>query len=167
MADFDINPAALSSRPSISVSTPVLSNKSITVSSLQKPKTSQLIPSRIDLEPIYTKLKACIAPEHWTTYKEATTQFLVGTILPHRSYDASCSSRLLHAPASLVTLTDLFPGCCRSLKPSRVQREDRPDTRIGNWREGAPPQPADSCDIRQCHEGDAGPGPCALGQRKR
>jgi len=90
MADFDINPAALSSRPSISVSTPVLSNKSITVSSLQKPKASQLIPSRIDLEPIYTKLKSCIAPEQWATYKEATTQFLVGMVLSHLSYDISC-----------------------------------------------------------------------------
>ncbi|OIW28517.1 hypothetical protein CONLIGDRAFT_380970 [Coniochaeta ligniaria NRRL 30616] len=80
MADFDINPAALSSRPSISVSTPVLSTKSITVSSLTKPKTSQLIPSRIDLEPIYTKLKSCIDPEQWSAYKEATTQFLVGRL---------------------------------------------------------------------------------------
>ncbi|KAH8911035.1 hypothetical protein BR93DRAFT_907884 [Coniochaeta sp. PMI_546] len=80
MADFDINPAALSSRPSISVSTPVLSTKSITVSSLQKPKTSQLIPSRIDLEPIYTKLKSYIDPEQWPAYKEATTQFLVGRL---------------------------------------------------------------------------------------
>ncbi len=86
MADFDINPAALSSRPSISVSTPVLSTKSITVSSITKPKTSQLIPSRIDLEPIYTKLKSCIDPEQWPTYKEATTQFLVGTVPPSLSY---------------------------------------------------------------------------------
>jgi transcriptional coactivator HFI1/ADA1 len=92
MADFDINPAALSSRPSISVSTPVLSNKSITVSSLQKPKTSQLIPSRIDLEPIYTKLKACIDTEQWPTYKEATTQFLVG-MTPHPSCNFTCSAQ--------------------------------------------------------------------------
>jgi transcriptional coactivator HFI1/ADA1 len=77
----DINPAALS-RPSISLSTPVLSNKSINVSvpSIHKtPKTSQLIPPRIDLEPIYTKLKASIGTEQWTTYKDSITNFLIGT----------------------------------------------------------------------------------------
>ncbi|KAK3942276.1 transcriptional coactivator HFI1/ADA1 [Diplogelasinospora grovesii] len=78
----DINPAALS-RPSISLTTPILSKASINVgaSSLQKaPKTSQLIPSRIDLEPIYTALKSSIGPEAWVIYKEATTQFLIGRL---------------------------------------------------------------------------------------
>ncbi len=76
----DINPAALS-RPSISLSTPVLSKQSINVSlpSLHKaPKTSQLIPSRIDLEPIYAALKASIGPEQWPTYKESFTNFMIG-----------------------------------------------------------------------------------------
>ncbi|KAK3681469.1 transcriptional regulator of RNA polII, SAGA, subunit-domain-containing protein [Podospora appendiculata] len=79
----DINPAALSSRPSISLTTPILANKSINVSvpSLQKtPKTSQLIPARIDLEPIYTALKASIGAEGWGIYKEATTQFFIGRL---------------------------------------------------------------------------------------
>ncbi|KAK0720689.1 transcriptional regulator of RNA polII, SAGA, subunit-domain-containing protein [Lasiosphaeris hirsuta] len=78
----DINPAALS-RPSANLSTPILSNKSINVSvpSLQKaPKTSQLIPARIDLEPIYAALKSSIGAEGWTIYKEATTQFLIGRL---------------------------------------------------------------------------------------
>jgi transcriptional coactivator HFI1/ADA1 len=77
----DINPAALS-RPSISLSTPVLSKQSINVSvpSIHKaPKTSQLVPPRIDLEPIYTALKASIGAEQWTVYKEATTNFFIGT----------------------------------------------------------------------------------------
>lgn len=77
----DINPAALS-RPSISLSTPVLANKSINVSvpSIHKaPKTSQLVPPRIDLEPIYTALKASIGAEQWATYKETITGFLIGT----------------------------------------------------------------------------------------
>jgi transcriptional coactivator HFI1/ADA1 len=81
----DINPAALS-RPSISLSTPILSNKTINVSvpSLQKaPKSSQLIPARIDLEPIYTALKSVIGAEGWAIYKEATTQFLIGMFIPH------------------------------------------------------------------------------------
>ncbi|KAM7196533.1 Transcriptional regulator of RNA polII, SAGA, subunit domain containing protein [Naviculisporaceae sp. PSN 640] len=78
----DINPAALS-RPSISITTPILSNKSINVSTLsaQKPvKTSQSIPTRIDLEPIYTALKQSIGPEGWAIYKETTTQFLIGRL---------------------------------------------------------------------------------------
>ncbi|KAK3377845.1 transcriptional regulator of RNA polII, SAGA, subunit-domain-containing protein [Podospora didyma] len=79
----DINPAALS-RPSISLSTPILSNKSINVSvpsSLQKPaKSSLLIAQRIDLEPIYAALKSAIGAEGWAIYKEATTQFFVGRL---------------------------------------------------------------------------------------
>ncbi|EON98200.1 putative transcriptional co-activator protein [Phaeoacremonium minimum UCRPA7] len=78
----DINPADLS-RPAISLSTPILSTKSITVSgpALQKaPKTSQIIPARIDLEPIYTALKAAIGAEQWAAYKEATTQFFLGRL---------------------------------------------------------------------------------------
>ncbi|AEO57038.1 hypothetical protein MYCTH_2302759 [Thermothelomyces thermophilus ATCC 42464] len=78
----DINPAALS-RPSINLSTPVLSKQSINVSvpSIHKaPKTSQLIPARIDLEPIYTALKASIGAEQWPTYKETITNFLIGRL---------------------------------------------------------------------------------------
>lgn len=75
----DINPAALS-RPAIGLSTPILSSKTINVSvpSVQKPKTSQLIPARIDLEPIYAALKSSIGPEGWAIYKESSTQFLIG-----------------------------------------------------------------------------------------
>lgn len=77
----DINPAALS-RPSIGLSTPVLSKQSINVSvpTIHKaPKANQLIPARIDLEPIYTALKASIGAEQWPTYKETITNFLIGT----------------------------------------------------------------------------------------
>lgn len=80
----DINPAALS-RPSVSLSTPILATKSINVSvpPLQKPKTSQLIPARIDLEPIYTALRANIGLEQWNVYKEAVSNFLVGLYSPN------------------------------------------------------------------------------------
>jgi transcriptional coactivator HFI1/ADA1 len=84
MPDFDINPAALS-RPSISLSTPILSNKSITVSApsvTKTPKSSQLIPARIDLEPIYIKLKTHIDADQWPVYKEAVRQFLIGSSYP-------------------------------------------------------------------------------------
>lgn len=76
----DINPAALS-RPSISLSTPTLSNKSITVSapgSQKIIKTSQVVSPRIDLEPLYTALKAVIPADQWLVYKQSSTQFLIG-----------------------------------------------------------------------------------------
>ncbi|KAI8232299.1 Transcriptional coactivator HFI1/ADA1 [Colletotrichum sp. SAR 10_86] len=79
----DIDPAALSSRPSVNLSTPTLSNKSITVQppgSIKAAKTSQIIPARIDLEPLYTALKQAIGPEAWIVYKESTTEFLIGRL---------------------------------------------------------------------------------------
>lgn len=75
----DIDPAALS-RPAVAL-TPTLSAKSISVAipGAQKfPKTSQIIPSRIDLEPLYTALKSAIGPEQWLVYKESTTEFFLG-----------------------------------------------------------------------------------------
>jgi transcriptional coactivator HFI1/ADA1 len=80
----DIDPAALS-RPSVSLSTPVLSTKSLSGSgsgSLKTTKSGQIVPSRIDLEPLYTELKAAIGPEQWLIYKEATTEFFIGTTIP-------------------------------------------------------------------------------------
>jgi transcriptional coactivator HFI1/ADA1 len=76
----DIDPAALS-RPAVALSTPTLSSKSlsITATSTQKPKASQIIPARIDLEPLYTALKAAIGSEQWAAYKESTSNFFLGT----------------------------------------------------------------------------------------
>ncbi|KAL2206041.1 hypothetical protein CC79DRAFT_839763 [Sarocladium strictum] len=76
----DIDPAALS-RPA-NFSTPTLSSKtlSITAPGAVKISKSQAIPQRIDLEPLYTALKAAIAPEQWLPYKEATTEFLIGRL---------------------------------------------------------------------------------------
>lgn len=77
-----MNPAELS-RPAIGLTTPILSHKSITVgaSSLQKtPKVSNAVPVRIDLEPVYSALKAAIGSELWPVYKETTSQFLVGRL---------------------------------------------------------------------------------------
>lgn len=75
----DIDPAALS-RPAVGVSTPVLSSKTLSgsFSSATKPVKSSQIPARIDLEPLYTELKAAVGLEQWLIYKEATTEFLVG-----------------------------------------------------------------------------------------
>jgi len=87
----DINPAALS-RPSIGLSTPSFSGKpgSVNVSgpssasasvppTHSKPQKTSLVPPRIDLEPIYTTLKAAIGAEQWLVYKETLTNFLTGT----------------------------------------------------------------------------------------
>ncbi|ERS95936.1 hypothetical protein HMPREF1624_07471 [Sporothrix schenckii ATCC 58251] len=76
----DINPADLS-RPAVSLSTPILSNKSITVSSSLKPsKAGQSIPPRIELEQAYTSLRMAVGNEQWKIYKTATTQFLIGRL---------------------------------------------------------------------------------------
>lgn len=86
MPDIDINPAALS-RPSISLSTPTLATKSITVSGtgVQKTtKSSQIVPARIDLEPLYTALKIAISPEQWIIYKETIAEFFCGMRLSLR-----------------------------------------------------------------------------------
>lgn len=76
----DIDPAALS-RPPVTLATPTLSTKTLagTGASAQKaPKASQIIPARIDLEPLYSALKLAIGSEQWVIYKESTTQFLIG-----------------------------------------------------------------------------------------
>ncbi|KAI0134269.1 transcriptional regulator of RNA polII, SAGA, subunit-domain-containing protein [Xylariales sp. AK1849] len=75
----DIDPAALS-RPSVSLSTPILKSITVSAPSSQKPKTSQIIPARIDLEPLYAALKSAIGPEQWVVYKDSTTQFMLGRL---------------------------------------------------------------------------------------
>ncbi|PHH73239.1 hypothetical protein CDD82_5596 [Ophiocordyceps australis] len=81
----DIDPAALS-RPSVTLSTPLLSAKSLSISAAAsatiKPfKSSQIIPSRITLEPLYSALKAAIGTEHWLLYKETIAEFLTGRLI--------------------------------------------------------------------------------------
>lgn len=135
----DINPAALS-RPSIGLSTPVLSKQSINVSvpSIHKaPKTSQLIPARIDLEPIYTALKTSIGAEQWATYKESITNFLIG------------NSQL--TMARLGQLAIMLTICRRSPQSGRIQRAHRTHSCLPRWLSGTPPQPAHSSPIWQCN----------------
>ncbi|KAJ2976666.1 hypothetical protein NUW58_g8030 [Xylaria curta] len=64
-----------------SLSTPVLKQITVSTPATQKiTKTSQIIPARIDLEPLYTSLKAAIGIEQWNTYKDSTTQFVLGRL---------------------------------------------------------------------------------------
>lgn len=81
MPDIDINPAALS-RPSVSLATPTLATKTLATSGTgqKPPKASQIIPARIDLEPLYTALKAAISPEQWIIYKETVKEFFSGRL---------------------------------------------------------------------------------------
>ena len=77
----DIDPAALSRQDSISQpsNTLVISKGSSTTTapSQKAPKASNSVP-RIDLEPLYTSLKAAIG-DQWGKYKEATSLFILGT----------------------------------------------------------------------------------------
>lgn len=89
----DIDPAALLSRSSVSLSTPILSTKTLagsTPGAPKAPKSSQIIPARIDLEPLYAALKAAIGPEQWVVYKEATTEFLIGRHRAHAVPRCAC-----------------------------------------------------------------------------
>lgn len=74
----DIDPAALS-RPSLTSSTPILPPKSLSIVPPSAPKISKSnhVPPRIDLEPLYTALKAAVG-ENWATYKEAVSLFVMG-----------------------------------------------------------------------------------------
>lgn len=77
---MQIDPAALSRNDSgsatIASSKPTAPNASAT----QKSTKALISVPRLDLEPIYTELKAAIG-DSWAEYKEATTLFLLGTSL--------------------------------------------------------------------------------------
>jgi len=73
---MQIDPAALSRTDSASAT--ITSSKSTAPNGITHKSTKALISvPRLDLEPIYTELKAAIGPK-WTEYKEATTLFLLG-----------------------------------------------------------------------------------------
>jgi transcriptional coactivator HFI1/ADA1 len=76
----DIDPAALS-RPSISSSTPILPPKPINsmVGSAQKFTKTSAVPTRIDLEPLYSALRNAIG-DNWATYKEAVGRYVLGKL---------------------------------------------------------------------------------------
>lgn len=136
----DIDPAALSSRPSVSLSTPVLKTITVSTPATQKiTKTSQIIPARIDLEPLYTSLKAAIGIEQWNTYKDSTTQFILGRLNQAEYSDridpilASPNGEKLHLHNQLLAaiygnLTREMPD--QGLAPW-VSANDKPTTNVG------------------------------------
>ena len=79
ISSSNIDPSTLN--PSnVSLGTPTLTTKSISAnaSGPQKPKTSQIIPPRIDLEPFYAAVKKFIPPDKWTLYKESLSNLAYG-----------------------------------------------------------------------------------------
>ena len=76
----DIDPAALSRTDLASQpSTSLIINKQTTAPAASAPKAQKASNTvqRIDLEPLYTSLKAAIG-DHWGKYKEATSLFILG-----------------------------------------------------------------------------------------
>lgn len=97
----DIDPAALSRSDFIAPPIPNPLNLSkinaaTGPSSLKAQKTTNA-PQRIDLEPLYTNLKAAIA-DNWGKYKEAISLFILG-IYPER----------IHLQNLLTSLVSLRP----------------------------------------------------------
>ncbi|KAE8390039.1 WD40 repeat-like protein [Aspergillus alliaceus] len=89
-ATMQIDPAALSRTES--ASTAITSSKNTALNTAVTPKSTKALISvpRLDLEPIYTELKAAIG-DNWAEYKEATTLFLLGQLNQHE-----LSSRVDH-----------------------------------------------------------------------
>ena len=77
----DIDPAALSRSDSLTIANPSsLSLKQVNgVSAITSQKAVKTVSAaqRIDLEPLYTSLKAAIG-DHWGKYKEAFSLFILG-----------------------------------------------------------------------------------------
>lgn len=76
---MQIDPAALSRTDSASTSTSSAKPATATGASTTQKSTKALISvPRLDLEPVYTELKAAIG-DSWAEYKQSTALFLLGT----------------------------------------------------------------------------------------
>lgn len=73
---MQIDPAALS-RPDAASAALASSKAAAGVSATQKTTKALISVPRLDLEPIYTELKAAIG-DHWAEYKQSTGLFLLG-----------------------------------------------------------------------------------------
>jgi transcriptional coactivator HFI1/ADA1 len=74
---MQIDPAALSRTDSASTATASSKTAAPGPATTQKSTKALISVPRLDLEPIYTELKAAIG-ENWAEYKESTTLFLLG-----------------------------------------------------------------------------------------
>ncbi|KAI1341415.1 transcriptional regulator of RNA polII, SAGA, subunit-domain-containing protein [Xylariaceae sp. FL0016] len=92
----DIDPAALS-RPAVNITTPTLKSITVSAPSAQKINKSQIVPARIDLEPLYAQLKSAIGNEQWNIYKDATTRFMLGRL--NQPEYSDCVDPILYTPS--------------------------------------------------------------------
>ncbi|KAL2833242.1 transcriptional regulator of RNA polII, SAGA, subunit-domain-containing protein [Aspergillus cavernicola] len=76
---MQIDPAALSRTDSASAAIASSKGTAASVPATQKSTKALISVPRLDLEPIYTELKAAVG-DKWTEYKEATTLFLLGQL---------------------------------------------------------------------------------------
>lgn len=82
---MQVDPAALS-RPDSASAAMASSKAAASASAAQKPTKALISVPRLDLEPIYTDLKAAIG-DNWAEYKQSTGLFLLGTTsLPFSSH---------------------------------------------------------------------------------
>ncbi|KAM0089195.1 hypothetical protein ACP6JD_007462 [Aspergillus fumigatus] len=79
LAIMQIDPAALSRTDSASTATASSKTAAPGPATTQKSTKALISVPRLDLEPIYTELKAAIG-ENWAEYKESTTLFLLGNL---------------------------------------------------------------------------------------
>ena len=77
MPDLSLNPADLTFNNPSSTSSLQTKGNATTTQATPKAKAAPNAAPRIDLEPLYTNLKAAIA-EYFTEYKEALSLFLLG-----------------------------------------------------------------------------------------
>lgn len=139
----DIDPAALSRSDSIITAHPSsLSLKqvnSVTAPPSQKASKSVSTAQRIDLEPLYTSLKAAIG-NNWGKYKEAISLFVLGMLgkLPYRPHKESSNSGVL-----TIVRFPRPPQSKRALLTNRLLRDCRREYRT-------PPQSASNRNIWQC-----------------
>lgn len=71
-----MNPADLT-LPSFS---PTLTSKTLPTPQSSAQKNGKIPVPRVDLEPIYTQLKAALG-DQWADYKAAVNQFMLGTLM--------------------------------------------------------------------------------------
>lgn len=101
---MQIDPAALSRTDS--ASTAVSTSKTVASAAAASQKSTKALISvpRLDLEPVYTELKAAIG-DNWAEYKQSTTLFLLGIFLfaqisRYWAYANYCSLKHCRAPES-------------------------------------------------------------------
>ncbi|KAI9826195.1 MAG: transcriptional coactivator hfi1/ADA1 [Phylliscum demangeonii] len=125
----DIDPAALSRPSSISQppssSIPPLKPISTAIASAYKPSKVMTFAQRIDLEPIYTALKAAIG-EDWVAYKEAVSLYVLGQL-----NQEELSSRIDHLLEVDPSREHLHNQLISAIYGNVVR--DLPDQNVASW----------------------------------